>query len=90
MHTLLERDGLRAETYASAEAFLAAFCPDTMDRIVIGRLSKTIADELGISIKTVEFHRANIMQKPGVRSAAELVQLTLVTRPTRAPARQHA
>ena len=45
-----------------------------MLRIVIqGRLNKQIADELGISEKTVKFHRGNIMKKMQVGSLAELV-----------------
>ena len=48
---------------------------EVMDRIVAGRLNKHIADELGICIKTVEFHRSRIMHKVGVHSVAELVQL---------------
>jgi len=46
-------------------------------RIIEGKQNKVIADELAISIKTVEFHRAKLMEKMGVDSVAELVQLTL-------------
>jgi len=63
---------------------------EVMDRMIVGRLSKNIAHELGISIKTVEFHRANIMQKIGVRSVAELVQVTLATRAGRTLQGEHA
>ena len=45
--------------------------------VVGGKLNKQIADELGISIKTVEVHRSRVMQKMGANSVAELVQLTL-------------
>lgn len=45
--------------------------------VIAGKLNKTIADELEISVKTVEFHRANVMEKMRVTSVAELVQLTL-------------
>lgn len=38
-----------------------------------GRLNKEIAEELGIALTTVITHRRNIMEKMGVRSAAELV-----------------
>ena len=71
----------------SAAYRLASLTPrerEVMDRIIAGRLSKHIADDLGICIKTVEFHRSKIMQKAGVHSVAELVQLTLATRPGRA------
>lgn len=48
--------------------------------VVGGKLNKQIADELGISIKTVEVHRSRVMQKMGANSVAELVQLTLINR----------
>jgi len=46
-------------------------------RIVAGRLNKQIADDLGISIKTVEAHRANIMDKLNVRTMADLMRIAL-------------
>jgi FixJ family two-component response regulator len=46
-------------------------------RVIEGKQNKVIADELALSIKTVEFHRANLMEKMGVDSVAGLVQLTL-------------
>lgn len=49
--------------------------------IVAGKLNKQIADELGISIKTVEVHRSRVMEKMGADSVAELVQLVLKSRP---------
>lgn len=48
-----------------------------LDLVVEGTLNKTIADRLGISIKTVELHRANMMQKMGARSIADLVRRVL-------------
>jgi FixJ family two-component response regulator len=51
---------------------------EVLDLIVAGRLNKQIADALGISIKTVEVHRARVMEKMGVASLAELVQQVLV------------
>ena len=47
---------------------------EVLDLIIIGKLNKQIADVLGISIKTVEVHRARVMEKMGVNSLAELVQ----------------
>jgi DNA-binding CsgD family transcriptional regulator len=50
---------------------------EVLNLIVEGKLNKTIADILGISIKTVELHRSRVMRKMGARNAAELVRLTL-------------
>jgi len=48
-----------------------------LDLVCAGKLNKTIADVLGISIKTVELHRANMQSKLGARNVQELVRLTL-------------
>lgn len=48
-----------------------------LERIIAGRLNKQIADDLGISIKTVEAHRANIMEKLNVSTVADLLRLAL-------------
>jgi FixJ family two-component response regulator len=47
---------------------------EVLDLIIAGKLNKQIADELGISIKTVEVHRARVMEKMAAGSLAELVQ----------------
>ena len=45
---------------------------EVLEKIVCGKLNKTIATELGICMKTVEAHRAKVMEKMGVHSVAEL------------------
>jgi len=48
-----------------------------LDRVLEGKPNRQIAGELAISLKTVEFHRARIMQKFGVKTAAELFRRCL-------------
>lgn len=50
---------------------------EVLQRVLDGKPSRQIAKELAISVKTVEFHRARIMQKLGVRTAAELFRRCL-------------
>ena len=45
---------------------------EVMQRVAAGKLNKVIADELHVSVRTVEVHRARVFAKLGVRSAAEL------------------
>jgi FixJ family two-component response regulator len=45
------------------------------ERVIAGMLNKQIADDLGISLRTVKAHRAQMMQKLGVSTPAELGRL---------------
>ena len=45
---------------------------EVLDQLILGHYNKNIADHLGITQRTVEFHRANIFEKMGVESAIEL------------------
>lgn len=45
---------------------------EVLDELIRGHYNKTIADHLGITPRTVEFHRAHIFEKMGVSSAVEL------------------
>ena len=51
-----------------------------LDILVQGESSKIVAHELGISIRTVEVHRANIMRKTRARSLSDLVRLIIAIR----------
>ena len=65
---------------ASRDALLSKLTgreAQVLERIVAGRLNKQIADDLGISIKTVEAHRANIMEKLGANTVADLLKIAL-------------
>ena len=48
-----------------------------LERIVSGRLNKQIADDLGISIKTVEAHRDSIMDKTASGTVADLMRVVM-------------
>ena len=54
---------------------------EVLDLVVAGRMNREIAETLDISIKTVEAHRAKIMEKLEVDSVAQLVQATLAAEP---------
>lgn len=48
---------------------------EVLDLILVGKMNKVIADELGISMRTVEVHRAHIFDKMQVKTAVELARL---------------
>jgi len=50
---------------------------EVLQRVIEGKPNKIIAADLDISMKTVEFHRAKVMEKMGVTSVAELVQFAM-------------
>jgi FixJ family two-component response regulator len=83
---MLERardEAARLERERMNSALLARLTPreqQVLERIVSGRLNKQIADDLGISIKTVEAHRANIMDKLNAGTVADLMRVALGTR----------
>jgi FixJ family two-component response regulator len=69
---------------ASRDALLSRLTAregQVLERIVAGRLNKQIADDLGISIKTVEAHRANIMEKLNANTVADLLKTALSAQP---------
>ena len=62
---------------SSVEARLARLTPrerEVLDLVVAGKANKQIAAELNISIKTVEVHRHNVMEKMEAASVAELAR----------------
>ena len=50
---------------------------EVLDGLMAGHPNKTIAYDLGLSPRTVEVHRANVMTTMGASSLSELVRLTL-------------
>ena len=75
------------QSAASRDALLSKLTSreaQVLERIVAGRLNKQIADDLGISIKTVEAHRANIMEKLNANTVADLLKIALGQTPPKA------
>jgi len=54
---------------------------EVLRELVKGKPSKLIASALGISEKTVDVHRSNLMRKTGTRSVAELVRIWFLVHP---------
>ena len=80
VHEALARDrtrraeNLRIEEIRKRLATLTPRETEVMQRVVDGQSNKVIAMDLGVSQRTVEIHRANIMQKMRTRSVAMLVR----------------
>ena len=76
----LKLDAARCAAAASADSINALVNRLTtrerqvMALVLAGKLNKLIADELQISVRTVEVHRSSLLDKMGVRSAVELAQ----------------
>lgn len=51
---------------------------EVLQGVIAGKLNKVIAFELGISPRTVEVYRANVMSKTGAHGLSELVRLALI------------
>jgi two-component system response regulator FixJ len=91
-HTLLgaieatfKKEGRIARDRDIAEAVqrIATLSPrerDVLDGLMAGRPNKLIAYQLGISVRTVEVHRARMMERLGVRQLAEAIRLGVMAR----------
>ena len=76
----LEQAGDKADSVALRSVKLATLTPReqaVLSQIVAGASSKEAARRLGISPRTVEFHRANILQKLGAKNTADLLRIVL-------------
>jgi FixJ family two-component response regulator len=58
---------------------------EVLDRLVAGRTVKEVAADLGLSPKTIDFHRGNIMDKMEVRTIADLVRAVMTVKDDACP-----
>jgi FixJ family two-component response regulator len=80
--TLTHHQDMITEALAREQVrgYIARLTPrerELLDGIVRGRSSKMIADRLGISVRTVDHHRAHVMEKMRAANAADLVRMAL-------------
>jgi two-component system response regulator FixJ len=79
----LPRQSDRNREAAEAAQRVAALSPrerQVLDALVSGHPNKVIAYELDISVRTVEVHRARMMERLGVRQLAEAIRLAVMAR----------
>ncbi|HTP77294.1 MAG TPA: response regulator FixJ [Rhizomicrobium sp.] len=71
----------------AAQELIARLTPrerNVLEKLVAGRSNKVAAYELGISPRTIEIHRANIMDKMRARSLSDVVRIALAADHSRA------
>ena len=73
--TAMHQTDARTEERSARLASLTEREHEVMLRVAAGKLNKVIADELHVSVRTVEVHRARVYAKLGVRSAAGVATL---------------
>jgi two-component system, LuxR family, response regulator FixJ len=71
-------DDREASAAAQRIATLSRREREVLDALVAGRANKVIAFDLGISVRTVEVHRARMMERLGVRQFAEAIRLAVM------------
>ena len=54
---------------------------EVLEQLRHGKLNKVIAGDLGLSVRTVEGHRARIMEKMGARTLGQLIEMVVKTNP---------
>jgi two-component system response regulator FixJ len=72
---------IRDRAVAGATERMARLSPrerQVLEGIAVGRPSKLIAYDLGISVRTVEVHRAHMLDRLGVRNMAEAIRIAVM------------
>jgi two-component system, LuxR family, response regulator FixJ len=75
--------GDRADEILDAERRLGALSPrerQVLDALLAGRPNKVIAYDLGLSVRTVEVHRARMMERLGVRHLSQAIRVAVMAK----------
>jgi two-component system response regulator FixJ len=78
----------RNRDIADAARRVATLSPrerEVLDGLLAGQPNKLIAYDLGISVRTVEVHRARMMERLGMRQLAEVIRLGVIARLNTSP-----
>lgn len=87
LHRAIEQDARRRRQLASLKGIrsrIESLTPrerQLLEMVVAGHANKVIASNLGISQRTVEIHRANVMKKMGADSVTDLVRMMMQSEP---------
>jgi len=73
----IRKDRMEEATFSERAAHLTARERDVMTRVIAGKTNREMAQELGLSPRTIEVHRGRLMGKLGAESLADLVRLGL-------------
>jgi two-component system, LuxR family, response regulator FixJ len=68
------------QEHARIRARIASLTPrekEVLDLLAVGKANKMMAQDLGLSQRTVEIHRAHVMEKMGAKSVAQLVRMVM-------------
>lgn len=68
------------QEHGRIRACLASLTPrerEVLDLLTAGKANKSMAQDLGLSQRTVEIHRAHVMEKMGAKSVAQLVRMVM-------------
>lgn len=73
----LQQNQVARKSASEALAKLTSRETEVLGHVVAGTKNSEIAQKLGISVRTVEVHKARLMDKLGVANVAELVRMTM-------------
>lgn len=78
IHLLQKNYNFKNDDSQSSTIVITAREQEVLNMVALGKTSSQIADEMNISVRTVQTHRSNIMQKLGLKTASSLVRYAVL------------